>query len=139
MSRKVDRRDELHALDRHRRDRALGTTRRGDAARDIHLAKYPAAEDMAVGVDVAWAGHDAQDRFASWSVNGLILFESAGFLVVTAARLRKARLINAPRASTERPAPSAVAIIMWICGPVPRATSSTAMRRDDREQRHPAS
>ena len=46
---------------------------RGDDARgDVHLAQHPAAEDMAVGVDVARPGHHPQDRRAleighSWS------------------------------------------------------------------------
>src|SRR5687768_2616964 len=60
----VDRSDELHAFDRHRRYRALGSPGSGDAAGDVHLAEHPAAEDVAVGVDVAWPGYDAEDRFA---------------------------------------------------------------------------
>ena len=49
----VDRRDELHRLDRDRRDRPLGAARGDDARGDVHLAQHPAAEDVAVGVDVA--------------------------------------------------------------------------------------
>ena len=35
-----------------------------DAGGDVHLAQHPAAEDMAVGVDVGRPRHDAQDRHA---------------------------------------------------------------------------
>src|SRR3546814_16982534 len=59
-----DRRDELHCLDRHCRDRALRLAPRDDAAGDIHLAQYPAAEDMPIGVDVGGPGDDAQYRVA---------------------------------------------------------------------------
>src|SRR3546814_15060283 len=59
-----DRRDELHCLDRHCRDRALRLAPRDDAARDIHLAHYPAAEDMPLGLDVGGPGDYAQYRVA---------------------------------------------------------------------------
>ena len=58
----VNRLDELHLVDRDRRDRSAGAARRDDARGDIHLAQHPAAEDMAVGVDVA----PALARRAKW-------------------------------------------------------------------------
>ena len=56
----VDRRDELHRLDRDGRDRSLARREATMPAGDVHLAQHPAAEDMAVGIDVARARHDAQ-------------------------------------------------------------------------------
>ena len=51
----MDRRDELHRLDRDRRHRPLRAPRGDDARRDVHLAQHPPAENMAVGVDVGRA------------------------------------------------------------------------------------
>jgi len=70
----VDRRDELHRLDRHGCDRTVRAARRDDARRDVHLAQNPAAEDMPVGIDVARAWDHTQHRRAfeighSWSIS----------------------------------------------------------------------
>ncbi len=60
----LDRRDEFHPLDRHGRDGTLRPSRRDDAGGNIHLAQHPAAEDVAVGVDVARTRRHAQGRLA---------------------------------------------------------------------------
>ena len=61
----VDRLNELHPVDRDRRYRTAGVEPGDDAGRLVHLAQDPAPENMAIGVDVAWPGHQAKDRFAA--------------------------------------------------------------------------
>ena len=60
-----DRRDEFHFFDGDRRGRALCDPPGNNAARLIHHAQYPTAEDMAVGIDVGGAGDDSKDRIAA--------------------------------------------------------------------------
>ena len=43
----MNRLDEMHRLDRNRRDTPLRTLAGMDATRDIHLGKHPTAEDIA--------------------------------------------------------------------------------------------
>ena len=69
-----DRRDEGHRLDRHGCRRPLRGAAGDDAAGDVHLAQHPAAEDMAVGVDIGGARNDAQDWVAR--AVGLIVHSS---------------------------------------------------------------
>src|SRR6185369_8807741 len=117
--------------DRHRRDRPLGAARSDDARCNVHLRQHPAAEDVAVGVDVAWTGNDAQDgrpleithsaSFSSW-----IWGAAASSWPLSA--LRNTRVISAVPSRTVSPAPSAVARIRWMLGDAsPRMTRSTAI------------
>src|ERR1044072_1098446 len=109
----MDGRDELHALDGDGCDRALRALGSGDAPGDVHLAQHPATADMAVCVDVAGAGDDAEHRFSVAYGQGcsssLNLFAASSCPLLA---LRKTRLIRAPASSTDRPAPSATAISM---------------------------
>ena len=125
----VDRGEELHLVDRDRRDRAIGAARGDDARGDVHLAQHPAAEDMAVGVDVARAGDDAQDGAAMGfghcsSLSDRAAPASASWPLLL---LRKISVISAVPSRTVRPMPSAVAMSMWMwSSDWPRATSATA-------------
>src|SRR3546814_5528128 len=111
-----DGRDELHRLYRHRRDRALRLAPRDDAAGDIHLAQYPAAEDMPIGVDVGGPGDDAQYRVAR-AVGGRAFghgFKSGssakGSSIDSSWPLpldRKTSPISAAPSITDRPTPAA--------------------------------
>src|SRR3546814_20803736 len=118
-----DRRDELHRLDRHRRDRALRRAPGDDAARDVHLAQHPAAEDMAVGIDVGGARDDAQDRVARAIGRGCFGHgfksgsSSKGSSIDSSWPLpldRKTRPISAAPSITDRPTPAAVAMTIWM-------------------------
>src|SRR3546814_17696027 len=60
-----NRSDELHRLDRDGRGRPLRDARGDDAAGDVPLAEHPAAEDLAVDVDVGGRRADAQGRAGS--------------------------------------------------------------------------
>ena len=67
-----------------------------DAGGDVHLAQHPAAEDVAVGVDVGRPRHHPQDRRAFESVIPSSFRSLAAGLIVMAARLlRKTRVISA--------------------------------------------
>src|SRR6185369_11074726 len=124
----VDWRDEFHRLDRHRRHGTLGSARRDDAGRNVHLAQHPAAEDMAVGVDVARSRHHAQDGHALAIAHSCSLSSSIwGGSSYPLSALRKTSVINAVPSSTVRPAPSAVAMITWIGVRSPWVTKSTAI------------
>src|SRR3954469_25842996 len=127
----MDRRDELHRLDRDRGDRAFGAARGDDTGRDVHLAQYPPAEDMAVGVDVAGAGHHPQDGRALEVGHSLSL--SSWTLCAAASSwplelLRKTSVISPVPTRTVSPIPSAVAMIRlaWI-SPAPLVTGTTAI------------
>jgi hypothetical protein len=54
-----DRRDELHRLDGDGGDRPHGLAGGDDAPGNVHLAEHPAAEDVAIGIDVARSWHCA--------------------------------------------------------------------------------
>ena len=77
----VNGRDELHPLDGDRRHRSAGPARGDDAGGNVHLRQYPAAEDMAVGVDVAWPLDDAED--------GILMVEGHSRLSVYGRRRRR--------------------------------------------------
>ena len=113
----VDRRDELHLVDRDRRDRTVGAARGDDAGGDVHLAQHPAAEDMAVGVDVARAGDDAQDRRSRWDsvIARPFGWWCAGVGIVAAAVAEEDQASSARcRAARSGRSPSAVAISIWM-------------------------
>src|SRR6478735_10552398 len=116
----MDRLKELHRLDRDRRDRALGAARGDDACRNVHLAQYPAAEDVAVGVDVARPRHNPQNRHPLAIVahsSSLSLFDRvAASASWPLELLRKTSVISPVPSSTVSPMPSAVAMIRlaWI-------------------------
>src|SRR3546814_12287060 len=95
---------------------------RDDAAGDVHLRQHPAAEDMAVGVDVGGRRDDAQDRVGPlWqildavghgcrsgsSLNGSSIASSWPLTLD-----RKTRPISAAPRNTDRPTPAAVAMTM---------------------------
>ena len=63
----LDRLDEGHGGDRHRRHPALGHPGRQGAAGDVHLRQHPAAENIAVSVHVGGLGHGPDDRVARLS------------------------------------------------------------------------
>ena len=66
---------------------AVRLARGDDAGGDVHLAEHPAAEDMAVGVDVAGPRHDPQDRLAASVVSRrrLLVAAAAGLVVMAGA------------------------------------------------------
>ena len=89
--------------------------RRDDARGDIHLAQHPAAEDMAVGIDVGGRRHDAQNRHAleiGHGLSSLSLLRPVAWSSWPLDELRNASVINPVPSSTVSPTPSAVAIIM---------------------------
>src|SRR5690606_23011130 len=124
-----DWRNELHRLDRHGRRRTLGDSRGDDAACDIHLAQHPAAEDMAIAVDVGRRRDDTQYRVRAL---GQIMdavshgLRSGSYLngssIASSWPLpldRKTSPISAAPSMTDKPTPAAVAMIMWIVSASP--------------------
>ena len=85
-----------------------------DAGGDVHLAEHPAAEDVAVGVDVARPRHDPQDRLAA-----RVTSSSSSSRRGRPRRHgrsgceRKTSPISPVPTSTVRPTPAMVAITMW--------------------------
>ena len=87
---------------------------RGDDARgDVHLGQHPSTEDVAVGVDVGWPRHHAQDRLAHKIGHSLLLVVNARRRPPRHGRsaLRNTSVISDVPSSTVNPTPSAVAMI----------------------------